>query len=561
MREADERDRVEDEDEEEEDEIEEVPPFSEEWQPPEKIELTATGPHALLEGVRTLAMETDYKPEEWSLRMPYDNFVLTLARTQKGEGALFEQRVGAGRILLFAAGSLFTNRALGNDDNAQLVANIVSTCVAPGGVVLFDDLRQGLAASYDPARFYRDPRLYKTLFIALALWLAWVLGGTRLRAPAIERHDPSEAALVRHAGGLIARTVAPWQQAFGCSIISSKVWRAPRVVRMHCAAPWTRAWTIVAMAGAPRGDTAAGARSAEILVRRCTRDAQTAAGLPAESPRQPGATNQSMNTTVATFEQSVQRELARVIVGAEDVVRALCIALLARGHVLVQGPPGLGKTLLAKTLARVLGGEFKRVQGTADLMPSDIVGTHVFDSSKNEFVFRRGPLFADVLLVDEINRTGPKTQSALLEAMEERQVSSERDQYPLPEDFLVLATQNPRDFEGTYPLPESQLDRFMLRIDMNYPERAAEGEILRRYGTELEARDPIPRDIGTHRPRPAAPGACRGKRAARIGGAVGLRARSGAGHARTSARGARPVDARCAGAAARGARARRAARR
>jgi len=212
VREADERDRIADE-EQEEDDIEEVAPFSEEWQPPEKIVLTATGPHALLAGVRTLAMETDYKPEEWSLRMPYDNFVLTLARTQNGEGALFEQRVGAGRILLFAAGSLFTNRALGNDDNAQLVANIVSTCVAPGGVVLFDDLRQGLAASYDPARFYRDPRLYKTMFIALALWLAWVLGGTRLRAPAIERHDPSEAALVRHAGELIARTVAPWQQA------------------------------------------------------------------------------------------------------------------------------------------------------------------------------------------------------------------------------------------------------------------------------------------------------------------------------------------------------------
>jgi MoxR-like ATPase len=129
-------------------------------------------------------------------------------------------------------------------------------------------------------------------------------------------------------------------------------------------------------------------------------------------------------------------------------------------------------------------------------MPSDIVGTHVFDAAKNEFVFRRGPLFADVLLVDEVNRTGPKTQSALLEAMEERQVSSERDLYPLPDDFLVLATQNPRDFEGTYPLPESQLDRFMLRIDLNYPERAAEAEILKRYGTELEARDAIPADIG-----------------------------------------------------------------
>jgi MoxR-like ATPase len=198
---------------------------------------------------------------------------------------------------------------------------------------------------------------------------------------------------------------------------------------------------------------------------------------------------------VATFEQSIQRELARVIVGAEDVIRALCIALIARGHVLVQGPPGLGKTLLAKTLARVLGGEFKRVQGTADLMPSDIVGTHVFDASKNEFVFRRGPLFADVLLVDEINRTGPKTQSALLEAMEERHVSSERDTFALPGDFLVLATQNPREFEGTYPLPESQLDRFMLRIDMSYPERAAEAQILMRYG-ELSSRDAIPADLG-----------------------------------------------------------------
>jgi MoxR-like ATPase len=202
-----------------------------------------------------------------------------------------------------------------------------------------------------------------------------------------------------------------------------------------------------------------------------------------------------MTNVVADFEQSVQRELARVIVGAEDVVRALCIALIARGHVLVQGPPGLGKTLLAKTLARVLGGEFSRVQGTADLMPSDIVGTHVFDASRSAFVFRRGPLFADVLLVDEINRTGPKTQSALLEAMEERHVTSERDSFPLPEDFLVLATQNPREFEGTYPLPESQLDRFMLRIEMSYPERAAEADILTRYGTDLEAREAIPADL------------------------------------------------------------------
>jgi len=185
-----------------------------------------------------------------------------------------------------------------------------------------------------------------------------------------------------------------------------------------------------------------------------------------------------MNTIVATFEQSVQRELARVIVGAEDVIRALSIALIARGHVLVQGPPGLGKTLLAKTLARVLGGEFHRVQGTADLMPSDIIGTHVFDAAKNEFVFRRGPLFADVLLVDEINRTGPKTQSALLEAMEEHQVTAEGETRRLPEPFFVIATQNPSNQVGTFPLPESQLDRFLMCLSLGYPDAAAERALL-----------------------------------------------------------------------------------
>jgi MoxR-like ATPase len=204
-----------------------------------------------------------------------------------------------------------------------------------------------------------------------------------------------------------------------------------------------------------------------------------------------------MSSAIQEVESLLRRELGRVMVGADSPIRALIIALVARGHVLVQGVPGLGKTLLAKTLARTLGGEFKRIQGTPDLMPSDIIGVHVFDDSKRGFVFRPGPLFADVLLVDEINRAGPKTQSALLEAMEERQVSVEREVFPLPDDFLVLATQNPREFEGTYPLPESQLDRFMLRIDVDYPERAAEAEILARYGGMLTAVQTTLETVGT----------------------------------------------------------------
>ena len=194
-----------------------------------------------------------------------------------------------------------------------------------------------------------------------------------------------------------------------------------------------------------------------------------------------------MSTAIQDFEARLQAAIGQVIVGGERAVRALAIALVARGHVLVQGAPGLGKTLLAKTVARVLGGDFKRIQGTADLMPADIIGTQVFDEARREFVFRPGPVFADVVLVDEVNRAGPKTQSALLEAMEERQVSSDRTVYRLPDDFLVIATQNPREFEGTFPLPESQLDRFMLRVDIDYPERAAESEVLNRYGADFGA--------------------------------------------------------------------------
>ena len=189
-----------------------------------------------------------------------------------------------------------------------------------------------------------------------------------------------------------------------------------------------------------------------------------------------------MSSALESLEQRLQQAIGTAAIGLEPIVHALCIAVVARGHVLVQGVPGLGKTLLSKALAGALGGNFKRIQGTADLMPSDIIGVHVYDSASHQFVFQPGPVFADVVLFDEVNRAGPKTQSALLEAMEERQVTVDGRLYPLSPGFLVIATQNPRDFEGTYPLPESQLDRFMLRLDLAYPAADDEFAVLNRYG-------------------------------------------------------------------------------
>ena len=198
-----------------------------------------------------------------------------------------------------------------------------------------------------------------------------------------------------------------------------------------------------------------------------------------------------MTARAHEVEKFFREQVGAVVYGLDDVIHALTIALVGAGHVLVEGPPGLGKTLLSNTFARVLGGEFKRIQGTADLMPTDLTGVHVFDSQRGQFQFRRGPLFADVVLVDEVNRAGPKTQSALLEAMEERFVTVDGERFPLPADFLIVATQNPRDFEGTYPLPESQLDRFMVCVQMGYPSRADETRILAEYGLPGRARDTI----------------------------------------------------------------------
>ena len=171
-------------------------------------------------------------------------------------------------------------------------------------------------------------------------------------------------------------------------------------------------------------------------------------------------------------------QISTIVVGKRPQIEDCVACLLAGGHLLIEDVPGVGKTTLAHALATSLGLDFRRVQFTADLMPSDLIGVSVFERSKEAFVFHQGPVFAQVLLADEINRAGPKTQSALLEAMEEQQVSVENETRPLPRPFFVIATQNPSDQLGTYPLPESQLDRFLLRITLGYPNRAAERELL-----------------------------------------------------------------------------------
>src|SRR5437868_12444978 len=189
----------------------------------------------------------------------------------------------------------------------------------------------------------------------------------------------------------------------------------------------------------------------------------------------------------ATVEQ-IKTELGKVIVGEDEVVEQVLVALLAEGHALIEGVPGTAKTLLVKTLARIIGADFSRIQFTPDLMPSDITGTNIFNTATSVFSLRRGPVFTDILLADEINRTPPKTQAALLEAMEERQVTIDGEVHPLSPLFTVLATENPIEYEGTYPLPEAQLDRFMLKILVDYPSADEELRIIGNWNAGFNAR-------------------------------------------------------------------------
>ncbi|HEX9111865.1 MAG TPA: MoxR family ATPase [Terriglobales bacterium] len=186
-------------------------------------------------------------------------------------------------------------------------------------------------------------------------------------------------------------------------------------------------------------------------------------------------------TLVAAARRAAELEnsLRRVIRGKDDVLRMALVCIFAKGHLLIEGVPGVGKTTLGQAMARAIDCSFQRVQFTSDMLPSDVLGISIYSAIEQKFEFKRGPVFANVLLADEINRTTPKTQSALLEAMNEGQVTVDAHSYPLPQPFLVIATQNPIEHHGTYPLPESQLDRFLMRVRMGYPEGNAEREILR----------------------------------------------------------------------------------
>src|SRR6185312_2969948 len=213
-------------------------------------------------------------------------------------------------------------------------------------------------------------------------------------------------------------------------------------------------------------------------------DVTTGTAFPTSSP---GAAADAARLRSALA--AVRAEVGKAVVGQDGAVTGLMIALLARGHVLLEGVPGVAKTLLVRALSHALSLDTKRVQFTPDLMPGDVTGSLVYDAQTGGFVFREGPVFTNILLADEINRTPPKTQSALLEGMEERQVSVDGVSRQLPDPFIVAATQNPIEYEGTYALPEAQLDRFLLKLTLDIPERELEVEVLRRHAAGFNPRD------------------------------------------------------------------------
>ncbi len=204
---------------------------------------------------------------------------------------------------------------------------------------------------------------------------------------------------------------------------------------------------------------------------------------------------------VSEIYDKLKKEISKAIVGQDKIVEEVLIAFFTGGHILLEGVPGIGKTLIVKVLSNVIKCNFSRIQFTPDMMPSDVLGTHVFDIKSSQFYIKKGPIFTNLLLADEINRTPPKTQSALLEAMEERQATIEGEKIPLPHPFMVCATQNPVEFEGTYPLPEAQMDRFLFKIIIEYPTNEEEIEIIKKYhhGFDANLIEEIPFEKLDHR--------------------------------------------------------------
>ncbi|MBN1563810.1 MAG: MoxR family ATPase [Anaerolineae bacterium] len=202
-------------------------------------------------------------------------------------------------------------------------------------------------------------------------------------------------------------------------------------------------------------------------------------------------TNSNPDHPVAAFSQAIVEEVSKAVVGKTDVLYQMLAAFLSNGHILLEDYPGLAKTLIANSFANVLGLSFRRIQFTPDLLPGDITGGYIYDRAQNQFVLRSGPIFAQIVLADEINRASPRTQSALLEAMQERQVTIEGETMPLPEPFIVIATQNPIEYEGTFPLPEAQVDRFLLKLAVGYPTLEEEKEIVRRRRERKQDNQPL----------------------------------------------------------------------
>jgi MoxR-like ATPase len=215
--------------------------------------------------------------------------------------------------------------------------------------------------------------------------------------------------------------------------------------------------------------------------------------LPPFSECRIGSMSPETAAVAASRAPQLEAALRRIIRGNDGVVRLALVSILARGHLLIEGVPGVGKTTLGQALARAIDCSFQRIQFTSDMLPSDVIGISIYSAMEQQFEFKRGPLFTNILLADEINRTTPKTQSALLEAMNEGQVTVDAHSYSLPQPFLVIATQNPVEHHGTYPLPESQLDRFLMRVRMGYPDSSAEREILRSEAgaAQLDMMEPV----------------------------------------------------------------------